>query len=162
MGLWLKRQPFLFIPSIQEFIQLGVDLLAVFDLRMRDAAAVGNDHFDASQGGQILQRISLRDNHVRGLAGGDGSCAVANARHFGAPGGCGVERESVGNADVFVEIAELAPEVVLRDPGAADIVAEHDGDAVFQRSLRAGDDALKNDVAVLLIDLGCVRERTVK
>ena len=61
-----------------------------------------------------------------------------------------------------MEIAQLAPEVVLRDPLAARVVAEHDGDAVRERGLRAGDHAVKDDAAVELLVLGQVRDRAVK
>ena len=61
-----------------------------------------------------------------------------------------------------MEVAQLAPEVVLRDPLAADVVAERDGNIVRQRGLRARDHALENHIAVELFDLGQVRNRAVK
>ena len=61
-----------------------------------------------------------------------------------------------------MEIKQLTPEIVLRDPRTAHVVAEHNGDPVLQRGLRAGDDALKDDVSVLLLDLGRVRHAAVK
>ena len=61
-----------------------------------------------------------------------------------------------------MEIEQLPPEIVLRDPWAADIVSEDDRNAVCQRRLRALDDAFKDDVAVVLLDLGGIGDAAVK
>ena len=61
-----------------------------------------------------------------------------------------------------MEIKQLAPEIILGDPRAADVVAEHDGNVVGKRGLRAVDDALKDDRAVVLLDLSRIREGAVK
>ena len=61
-----------------------------------------------------------------------------------------------------MEIKQLAPEIILGDPRTADVVAEHDGNVVGKRGLRAVDDALKDDRAVVLLDLSRVGDGTVK
>ena len=73
-----------------------------------------------------------------------------------------MQGELARDADVLLEIAELAPEVVLGDPGAADVVAERDGDALLEGCLGVGDDPLEDHVAVELLDLAGARDRAVE
>ena len=115
-----------------------------------------------AQRAQIVKGIVLCDNQV-------GAESRRNrARHIAEPGKLrgvfcrGVEREGVGNAGIFVEIEQLPPEIVLRDPWAADVVSEDDRNVVCQRRLRALDDAFKDDVAVVLLDLGGIGDAAVK
>ena len=124
--------------------------------------AAGHDHPDVPQRAQILQRVCSGHDQVCALARRNGAGLAADAGELRAPARCGVESEGVGDAGIFVEIKQLAPEIILGDPRAADVVAEHDGNVVGKRGLRAVDDALKDDRAVVLLDLSRVGDGTVK
>ena len=61
-----------------------------------------------------------------------------------------------------MEVVQLPPEVVLGDPRAAHVVAQHHRDILLQRRLGAVDDALEHHVAVVLLHLRGVGDGPVK
>ena len=125
-------------------------------------SAAGHHLLHVTQRPQIVQRVLSRYDEVGALSSGDRPGHIAKPGQLCTPArGC-IERKSVRYADELVEIIKLPPEIILRDPWTADIVAQHDGNVACQRGLRAADDSFEDDVAVKLFYLRCVADRPVE
>ena len=113
----------------------------------KKAAAFAVSELNMAQRAQIVQGIVLCDNQVGAESRRNRTRHIAESGKLRGVLCRGVERKRVGNAGILVEIEQLPPEIVLRDPWAADVVSEDDRNAVCQCRLRALDDAFKDDVA---------------
>ena len=125
-------------------------------------SAAGHHLLHVPQRPQIVQRVLSRYDEVGALSGGDRPGHIAKPGQLRTAARGRVERESVRYADELVEIIKLPPEIILRDPRAADVVAQHDGNVVRQRGLCALDDALKDNIAIELFHLRRVTDRPVE
>ena len=103
------------------------------------------------QSPQILQRVFARYDKVCAFAGRDRAGHIADARQLRVAQGGRVEGKTVAHAAVFMEVAQLPPEIILGDVGAAHIVAQAHRDAVCQRGFGALDYAVKDDLSVILV-----------
>ena len=61
-----------------------------------------------------------------------------------------------------MEVIKLAPEIVLCDPRAADIIAKYNRNIVCQCLLGAIHDSFEYDIAVILLDFGRICDRAVE
>ena len=92
------------------------------EARMHGQLAAGHDHLNMPQRAQILQRVCGGHDQIRTLARHDGAGLAADPGELRAPARRGIKSEGVADAGIFVEIKQLAPEIILRDPRAADVV----------------------------------------
>lgn len=122
---------------------------------MIDFSSLCDDHLYFAESTKILKRVFDGHDKIGGFAGLDSSGFGSDSGHFGGAGGCGVKREGVGDADIFMDVKEFPPEVVLRDPRTADIVSEDDGDVVGDGFFRTIYDSFENNVTIELLKLGC-------
>ena len=103
------------------------------------------------QSPQILQRVFARYDKVCAFAGRDRAGHIADTRQLRVAQGGRVEGKTVAHTAVFVEVAQLPPEIVLSNVGAAYIVAQAHRDAVCQRGFCTFDHAVKDDLSVVLV-----------
>ena len=129
---------------------------------MIDFSSLCDDHLYFAESTKILKRVFDGHDKIGGFAGLDSSGFGSDSGHFGGAGGCGVKREGVGDADIFMDVKEFPPEVVLRDPRTADIVSEDDGDVVGDGFFRTIYDSFENNVTIELLYLSCVGDGTVE
>ena len=109
---------------------------------MVDFSSLRDNHFDLAQSTEVFERILCGDDEVCTFSRLDRSGFGSDSCHLGGAGGCGVEREYVGNSDIFMEVKEFPPEVVLCNPRASDIVSKDNGDVVGDGFFRTVDDSL--------------------
>lgn len=140
------------LPS-QIRIQLRGNGGAAAGVGRADEMSARHDGRRLPQGAEVVQRVCGERNQVGCLAGRDCPGDRADSGKLRAAGGRRPERKPVVDSDITVEINQLAPEIVLRNPGAADIVPEHDRNAVGNGCFGAVNDALKHHIPVVLLHL---------
>ena len=104
----------------------------------------------------------LRHNKICALARLNGTGHVSYSGQLSIAQGGRVQGELVAYTAVFVEVAQLPPEIVLGDVGAAHVIAQGHRDAVGKGGLCAFHHAVKHDLAVILVLFRCTGNRRIK
>ena len=66
------------------------------------------------------------------------------------------------HANILLEVAQLAPKIVLSDPGTPNVIAKCHRNPLLQGCLGIGDNALEDHIAVKLLDLACTRDGAIE
>ena len=121
-----------------------------------------HDHLHITKSLEVVERILVGNDQIGALAGLDSAGDRIDMRNLGVSFRCGVESKPIRHAAILVEIDKLSPHIVVCDERAAGVGSEPDGNPVCKALLGAVDDALKDDRAVVLLDLSRVGDGTVK
>ena len=87
---------------------------------------------------------------------------MTDSGKLGTSPGRSIDSKGIGNTDILVEVVEFTPEVILRDPRTADIITQNNRDIMFQSCLCTGNDSLEYNIAIVLLYLCRIGDRTVK
>ena len=129
---------------------------------MVDDRASGNHHIYVAERTQIIQRILRSDDQIGCFPLFNRSRDITDSGKFGASPGRRIECKCIRDTYVFVEVIKFTPEIVLRDPRAADIIAKYNRDIVCQCLLGAIYDSFEYDIAIKLLNFGRICDRAVE
>ena len=119
-------------------------------------------HFGTAERLQIFQRVLAYNNHLRHFALFNRPCYISDSGKSRIEQSRGINGKTFADSAEFHIIIKLSPHIILRYIWASGICSETDGNSLFQTFLCKRNDSVKNNFAVLLLLISCMRDRAVK